>query len=97
MTNVGHNMQCAYISEVEETLTFKLLKILKSKDACETANRNKYKRYWAQWNSLLVRYNVLERHCRWTVLESPSSSSTEKGAGGIGMDPWKIFERTFGF
>jgi hypothetical protein len=38
MINVGQNMQCAYISDVEEILTFKTFKGFKKQVACETAN-----------------------------------------------------------
>jgi hypothetical protein len=30
MTNVGRNMQCAYTSDVEGSVTFKIVKVLKS-------------------------------------------------------------------
>jgi hypothetical protein len=38
MTNVGRNMYCAYITDVEEMLTFKTFKGFKKQVACETAN-----------------------------------------------------------
>jgi hypothetical protein len=38
MSNVGRNMKCAYISDVEEILTFKTFKGFKKQVACELAN-----------------------------------------------------------
>jgi hypothetical protein len=38
MTNVGLNMQCAYISDVEEILLFKTFKGFQKQVACETDN-----------------------------------------------------------
>jgi hypothetical protein len=73
MTNVVRNMQYAYTSDVEDILMLKTFKGLKKQVACETVNRNNYKRYWAQWNSFLVRHNVVEHHYQ--------CSSPEKGGG----------------